>query len=76
MMTVRFTYQQYIDDVLASRVVVCKWVRLAVERHIDDLAHGAERGIYFDGRRAQRVIRFFLFLRHGDGEFVGQPVVL
>lgn len=76
MMTVRFTYQQYIDDVLASRVVVCKWVRLAVERHIDDLAHGAERGIYFDGRRAQRVIRFFLFLRHVDGEFVGQPVVL
>ncbi len=76
MMTVSFTYQQYIDDVLAGRVLVCKWVRLAVERHIDDLANGAERGIYFDGRRAQRVIRFFLFLRHVDGEFVGQPVVL
>lgn len=68
--------EQYIDDVMNGRAVVCKWVRLAVERHLHDLAHGHERGLYFDREAAQHAIDFFQFLRHSKGEWAGQVVVL
>ena len=45
---VEFRAQEYIDDVLSGRQVVCKWARLAVERHVRDLQTGPERGLEFD----------------------------
>jgi phage terminase large subunit-like protein len=68
--------ERYIDDVMHGRVVVCRWVRLAVERHLHDLEHGHERGLYFDPDAAQHVIDFFQFLRHSKGEWAGQVVHL
>lgn len=71
-----YLYEQYIDDVLSGRQVVCKWVRLAVERHQRDLATGEESGLWFDERAARHVIDFFGFLRHSKGEWAGQVVSL
>ena len=68
--------EQYIDDVMNNRIVVCRWVRLAVERHLRDLEHGHERGLYFEPRKAQHTIDYFQFLRHSKGEWSGQVVVL
>lgn len=68
--------ERYIDDVMHGRVVVCRWVRLAVERHLHDLEHGHERGLRFDRAAAQHVIDFFQFLRHSKGEWAGQVVHL
>lgn len=65
-------YDAYGRDVLAGRVVVCKWVRLAVERHYRDLESGAERGLVFSDEHARHVLRFFDFLRHSKGTFGGQ----
>lgn len=52
-------WDQYVDDVVSGRIVSCKMVRLACQRHLDDLVHGHERGLKFDTRLADRVIRFF-----------------
>lgn len=71
-----YTYQQYIEDVLSGRQVVCKWVRLAVERHQRDLETGEERGLRFDHGAARHVIDFFGFLRHSKGEWAGSVVTL
>jgi phage terminase large subunit-like protein len=71
-----YLYQQYIDDVLSGRQVVCKWVRLAVERHRDDLVTGGGRGLRFSDDAAQHVIDFFGFLRHSKGEWAGRVVTL
>lgn len=68
--------ERYIDDVMQGRVLVCRWVRLAVERHLHDLETGAERGLRFDADAGQHVIDFFQFLRHSKGEWAGQVVHL
>jgi phage terminase large subunit-like protein len=67
---------QYCQDVLSGQIVTGKYVKLAVQRHLDDLATGPSRGLYFDAKAAQRVIDFFHLLRHHKGEWAGQPVVL
>jgi len=56
--------EQYARDVIGGQIVACKWVRLACERHVHDLEHGHERGLYFDAPAAERVIRFVEMLRH------------
>jgi len=71
-----FLAQQYIEDVMAGRVVVCKWVRMAVERHVHDLEAGETRGLYFDEREAKLKIAFFSLLKHSKGEWAGQTIRL
>lgn len=66
----------YAEDVTSGRVLVGKLVRLAAERHLRDIEHGHERGLWFDDDAADRAIAFFGFLRHSKGEWAGQPFVL
>jgi phage terminase large subunit-like protein len=56
---------------LANRLI-----RLACERHLDDLASGAVRDLRFDVQAAQHAIAFFGFLRHSKGEWAGQTFAL
>lgn len=67
---------KYARGVLDGSIVACKWVRLAVERHLGDLADGQERGLRFDVEAAQHVIDFFGFLKHSKGEWAGQVIEL
>jgi phage terminase large subunit-like protein len=71
---IEFTYQQYVDDVLSGKQAACKWVRLACERHMNDLEHGAERGLFFDEVEAKKAIAFFHLLKHSKGEWAGLPL--
>jgi len=61
--------EKYIDDVLNGRITVCKWVRLAVQRHVDDLAKSSDPAypFYFDPSSPTRKIRFSQELRHIEG---------
>lgn len=68
--------KKYIADVLAGKATACKWVRLFCERHEKDLKRGTKRGLYFDEEEAERVLRFFDFLRHSKGEWGGQAFIL
>ena len=40
MIVQELTAKRYIEDILDGRVAACKWVRLAVERHVRDLEEG------------------------------------
>lgn len=71
-----YTAQQYIDDVLSGKVTACRLVKLAVQRHVDDLDHAANRGIYFDEQAAKIAIDFFGFLKHTKGKWAGKNIVL
>lgn len=71
---IEFTYQQYVDDVLSGKQAACKWVRLACQRHMNDLEHGAERGLFFDEAEAKKAIAFFHLLKHSKGEWAGLPL--
>lgn len=66
----------YAEAVAAGHVPVGKLVKLACERHLRDLEHGAERGIWFDEDAASRAIEFCSFLKHSKGEWAGRSFVL
>lgn len=68
--------EQYISDVLAGRLVACRYVRLMCERHRRDLVDGKQRGLYFDVNEAQDVIDFFGFLHHSKGRWAGTVITL
>lgn len=61
--------EQYARDVIDGRLTACKWVRLACERHVHDLAHAHERGFIFDVEAAEYVLRFIGMLRHSKGKW-------
>lgn len=69
----------YARDVVEQRVVACKWVRLACQRHLTDLERGHERGLWWDAEIVEDLRLYFLGLRHSKGEWGkggGQPIAL
>lgn len=70
-----FDWDLYGRRVMAGEIPVCKWTRLAVERHYRDLETGAGRGLRFSEAHAQHALEFFLYLRHSKGEWAGQQFV-
>jgi len=71
-----FDWDAYGRKVIAGEIPVCKWIRLAVERHYRDLETCHARGLYFSEELAQHALESFLFLRHSKGEWAGQPFEL
>jgi phage terminase large subunit-like protein len=49
----------YARDVLAGRIVAGWLVRSACQRHLDDLEHGAQRGLVWIAARADGALNFF-----------------
>ena len=68
----------------SGKVIANKWVTLACERHLDDLKHGKERGLWFDDKdtdnhdsAATNIIRFFEEgLSFYEGDWDGKPFIL
>ena len=61
----------YVADVLAGRILACKWVRKACQRHVDDLARipDPEWPYRFDPTKAERVCKFGELLPHVKGKW-------
>lgn len=55
---------------------VSRYVWLACERHLNDLAHGHERDLWFDEKAATVRVKFFSLLTHNKGKWAGQPLTL
>ncbi len=72
--------QSYIDAVLADRVVVCKTIRAAVERHVRDLERAENDPKFpfrYDPIRASIALDFIeMIIKHSTGEFAGLPFLL
>jgi phage terminase large subunit-like protein len=66
----------YARSVSEGPVLANHLARLACERHLDDLASGAGRGLRFDLAAARHAIEFFGFLRHSKGEWAGEAFIL
>ena len=69
-------YNQYIEDVtnqqVTNNLVTCKWVKLAVQRHLKDLKDPEiKKEFFFDEEAADRVIAFNEQLKHFKGEWAG-----
>ena len=68
--------QGYIDGVLDGSVIAGELIRLAAQRHVDDLRDGPSRGLRFDLGAAESTIEFFSYLKHSKGEWAGQEFKL
>jgi len=51
--------QQYIEGVYNDKIVVNKWITMAIQRHVDDLNRD---DLVYDSERIERVFSFFYFL--------------
>lgn len=68
---------RYALDVTSGTIPANKWMRLACQRHLDDLKNGKKRGLLFDEKAADHIIDFFSeFLCFYEGAFDGQPFIL
>lgn len=76
MARIDFTAEQYVEDVLAGRIVACEWVTKACARHAADVEEGELRGLWFDAEAAKLAIAFFGLLKHSKGEWAGQIIHL
>jgi phage terminase large subunit-like protein len=65
---------QYAVRVLEGELVTCRYVQLAAKRYVEDLLHGAERGIRFDREAAEVKLEFYQFCNHYEGEWAGTPI--
>lgn len=64
----------YAVAVVEGRIVAGPHVRNACRRHLDDLQHGAGRGLIYDEAAAAKAIRFFEDkLKLSEGQFEGKP---
>jgi phage terminase large subunit-like protein len=63
------TAERYARDVVGRKVPACRWVRLACQRHLDDLAQQKQKAFpwRFDVERAERVCGFKELLPHIKG---------
>ena len=68
--------EAYARAVVDGKIVAGKLVRLACQRHLDDLVKGKARGLIWDADAARHAIAFFGHLRHSTGEWAGQPFEL
>jgi len=71
--------EKYCQDILSGNIAACEWVKLACQRQVDDLTRvGVDPKFKwtFSEARACRVINFFKYCRHTEGEWAGQPIEL
>ena len=69
---------QYARDVLSGNIVACKYIRLACQRHFDDLKKSLDKDYpyRFDRDLAERACRFVQLLPHSSGDLKGQKLKL
>lgn len=65
----------YIDGVLSGQIVVGKWIRLAIDRHVADLARvgSPDFPYHFDEDEAARILDLYKLFRFSKGKEAGQP---
>lgn len=63
----------YARDVVAGRIVAGPWVRLACQRHLDDLVDGPARGLWWDVAEVERALQLVGFLHLHEGDHAGKP---
>lgn len=61
----------YIEGVLSGEIVTGKWIKLAMQRHVDDLKKDWE--YYFDEDEAARILDCFSMFKFSKGKVSGKP---
>ena len=65
---------RFAKDVIAGKIPACKYVKLACQRHLDNLVSSSDKDYpyWFDPAEAQRKIAFIELLPHTKGEWASK----
>lgn len=66
--------EKYIQDIHYGRIVACKWVRKAINRHIKDLK--GLKGYYFDPDAGEIALKAFTQYKHYKGKWAGKNFIM
>jgi len=72
--TKKYPAELYAEQVRSGEILVCEYVRLAVERYCADFDCALDKGRYFDKKAALCAICFIEKLKHTKGEWAGTAV--
>ena len=63
--------EKYARDVVSGKIVACKWIRLACQKHLDDKAAAKKKSFpyKFDRDKAERVAKFIQLMPHTKGKW-------
>lgn len=61
--------ENYIAEIQSGKLLACKWVKLAIERHLNDLKRN---DIYFDEKAATRFLKFSALCKYTGGELASK----
>lgn len=66
--------EAYARQVISGKIPACKWIKLACQRHLDDLkrAKSADYPYKFDPAKAERVAKFLQLLPHTKGKWASK----
>ncbi|MCJ8139574.1 terminase large subunit [Falsirhodobacter halotolerans] len=69
---------RYARDVVSGKIPAAKYVRLACQRHLDDIASQKDKAFRFkfDPKAAERVCKFIQLMPHTKGEWARQGKTL
>lgn len=69
---------KYARDIIDGKIVACRAIRLACQRHFDDLKKSLDNNYpyRFDRDLAERACRFVQKLPHSSGDLAGQKLKL
>ena len=70
--------QGYAEDVVSGKIVACKWIILACQRHLDDLEwqDRDEFRFRFDGAAGEMVCQFVELMPHTKGKWAAKKMKL
>ena len=68
----------YARDVLSGQLLACRYIKLACQRHFDDLKKSLDKNYPYQFNRdlAERACRFVQLLPHSSGDLAGQKLIL
>lgn len=77
-MTVKNRLIRYATDCISGKIISCKKHKQACTRFLRDVKReeSGEAFFYWDDKEAQKIIKWFGFLRHSKGVLAGKPIKL
>lgn len=69
---------KYAKDIVSGKVIACRYVILACQRHLDNLAEEKNKAYpyYFDREAAERVCKFIQLMPHTKGEWAFKRMLI
>lgn len=58
----------YVKKVLDNNIVTCDYIKMACQRHLDDIANAKNKGLIWKPEEGNRIIKYTSTLRHHKGE--------